>query len=260
MKHCYLFFYLMTFCSYINYTPLLADDTNQSNNIQLTTSDRIQAEVDVLSEKICDLLRQGYSVNAVMAILASDPESYGVVEKMVRNICEILDRANLDPRASNMMPGNIIINNEFGNEQAEEFYARKNFKAKAKIVAAILGIVVSSFLLYKLCQKLFDLFEGFNPSPDRGGASGLPGTDHIPQNPSDDHVQQNNFGNNDIGNRQEAQPEVFQQPHNRANAPMDFAPAVHGDNILFYYEPMIDEELERNLIAEVQKNRDIFQD
>ena len=173
----------MTFLSCINYTPLLADDTNQGNNIQPTTSDRIQSEVQVLSEKICDLLGQGYSVNAVMAILASDQESYGVVEKTVRNICEILHYSNLDPKATNVIPGNIIINNEIRNEQAEEFYARKNFKAKAKIVAAILGAIIASILLYKLCQKLLDVFEGFNASPDRGGPSGLSGTDHIPRNP-----------------------------------------------------------------------------
>ena len=157
IKLCNLFFCLLFINNVINFKSLIAenvgvnnkenaipkkeDSTMEDSNIEINSETTISTVI--LLGAICYHLSQGLSVDEI----AEELGKAGLCRNGVKNVAQIVSQI-LNREATRGKIPNIIIDRN-NSKQSEEFYAKKNFKDKLKIIAATTAVIVTGIFLFK---------------------------------------------------------------------------------------------------------------
>jgi hypothetical protein len=146
----YLLLYVIGFCYFSNYSPLLAHCADA--DMDFTSEKKIDPEFKALVENICDLLLHEHSADEIIEMLNDNQENPYDIQKLVSHIQHLLNNQN---------PKSNIISIIVTNNESEEYYARKNFLTKMKasyFVFKMAVIFVAVVVIYYLLCLLFGKF------------------------------------------------------------------------------------------------------
>ncbi len=182
----------LIFCSFIlifyNTPRLLAHNTDEK--VSLNNSSDINNEIALLTNKVCDLLAQGYSPEKVISLLSKDVKDSYNIQKLAKHAQELVGEP-----AKNNAVNIVIISSDKKAEESDKrksFWSTKNRRLFLKVAVIILLAATIWYLLSHIKLPLPGK-SGFIPgspslenngngqSNQRLGASELPPSNAAPQ-------------------------------------------------------------------------------